>query len=213
MTRKLLFLLGICLSSLASGQVVAPSNKVVEATEEEERVRGELLDLRNRLAKAFDARDLEALIDGLGSDVFITWQNGTRNNGPKEFREFYHEMVDAENSIVKRVSTTREFDGVPKLYGDSTAVVCGDIKEDFELRDGDKFTLESKWTATLVKTDDRWQVVSYHVSSNVFDNPMLTVAKKYLITFATVGSVLGFLLGALITWFVMHSTRRLADVL
>ena len=43
---------------------------------------------------------------------------------------------------------------------------------------GMEFDLENRWTATLVKDDGQWKIAAYHVSSNIADNPILTLAKK-----------------------------------
>ena len=212
MNRTMFCLLSVGLVIIACGPSLAqsepgPSVPIQESSD------ADLIELRDRMEKAFQSNDVEALTRELGPDAIITWQNGARNVGAEEFREFYKEMIDGNNSVIKEITTTRQLEGMPIIYGDSTAIAHGNIKEDFLFRDGDEFTLESKWTATLFKTDDRWQVVSYHVSADAFNNPMLTTAKRYLITFATVGAVFGFLAGVLITWFVMYSSRRLVSEL
>ena len=212
MIRVMFFLLAVCLAMPITQPGLAQDAPVTDPTDEE-KIHAELSLLLERRMKAYQSHDLEELIKDVGPDIIITWQNAERNRGPEEFRSFYKKMMEGENAIVKDVKTTFEFDGTSKLYGDSTAVACGNITDDFILNDGKTFTLHGKWTATLAKTDDQWQVVSYHVSANVFDNPILTVAKSYLITFATVGAVLGFVLGGFLMWFVMSSSRRLVNEL
>lgn len=62
-----------------------------------------------------------------------------------------------------------------------------------------KFELPNYWTATLLKDNDQWKLVGYHVSGNLADNPFLTAARKSLayIGAATgfIGLFVGFLLG------------------
>lgn len=210
MIRTIFFSLSFLLAVIAGRPTFAQAS-LVSGEPQQGHADAELIELRSRMEKASQSRDVEALIKELGPDAIITWQNSRRNVGIDEFRTFYREMMEGENSIVESVKTTRELEGTPIFYGDSTAITYGSIKEEFAFRDGDAFTLSSKWTATLVKTDQQWQVVSYHVSADAFNNPKLTAAKRYLLTFATIGAVFGFLLGALITWFVMHSARRLAN--
>lgn len=212
MMRVILRLLFVSLAIFADDYVIAQTNPDAPVWKQDDSD-AELIELRERMERAFEANDVEALINQLAPDAIITWQNGNRNVGAEEFRQFYQKMIGGEGSIVKEIKTTAETDGATRFYGDSTAIAHGDIKEDFVFRDGDEFTLESKWTATLVKTEGRWQVASYHVSTDAFNNPMLSTAKRYLITFATVGAVFGFLAGALITWFVMYSSRRLVNEL
>ncbi len=204
-------LVGFCLVTAVAEHSLARQESA--AVSDEEKIRAELGEFRERVVAAYEARDLEALIEDVGPRVVFTWQNAERNRGPDEFRAFYKKMMDGEDSVVSDVTTKFEIDGGAELYGDSTAVVCGTTVDEFKLRNGQDLTLDSKWTATLVKSDNDWKIVSYHVSANVFQNPILTVAKSYLLTFASVGSLLGFVLGALITWFVIHSTQKKIAVL
>jgi ketosteroid isomerase-like protein len=212
MPRAIFLLASVGLAIIAVERSNAQADPATSVPNQEDSD-NDLIELRDRMAKAFQARDVDALIKELGPNAIITWQNGTRNVGAEEFRTFYKKMMEGESSVVKEITTTRQLDGTPIFYGDSTAIAHGNIKQDFTFRDGDEFSLESKWTATLIKTDDQWQVISYHVSTDAFNNPMLTTAKRYLITFATVGAVFGFLAGALIMWFVSHSSRRLVSKL
>jgi len=206
----------VCSSSSWAVQSEAVQSEVAQAeaaqsnpvSTDEEQIRAELVELRERVVKAYEARDLDSLIKDLGSRVVITWQNADRNRGPEEFRAFYKKMMEGDNAIVVDVQTKFEIDGSAELYGEETAVVCGTIKDTFQLRDGKDFTLDSKWTSTLIKSEGEWKIVSYHVSANVFNNPILTVAKSYLITFAIVGALLGFVLGCLIMWFIIRSTQK-----
>ena len=207
------WLLGFCVL-VASTPVYAVQDSSPSVDEEinekidEEKIRAELVELRDRVVKAYESRDLDTLIADLGPNVIITWQNADRNRGPDEFRAFYKKMMEGDSALVTDVQTTFEIDGSAELYGSQSAIACGSIKDNFKLRDGKDFTLDSKWTATLVKFDDDWKVVSYHVSANVFDNPILTVAKTYLMTFAVVGAILGFVLGCLVMWFIIRSTQK-----
>ena len=50
--------------------------------------------------------------------------------------------------------------------------------EDFKLTNGMTFNLPNRWTAHLVKEDNRWLVSGFHVSANVFDNPVLHLAMR-----------------------------------
>lgn len=195
---------------LISGDVVGQSNE--SESVEVKTADPELILLRDQLSDAFAAKDLDALVSRLGPEVVLTWQNGSRNVGLAEFREFFEEMFSGNQALITEFKSTRLVENAPVVFGNA-AVAWGKSKDDFKLKDGDEFSLESVWTATLLKNTDGWQVVSFHVSTDAFNNPMVTAAKQHLMTFATTGTVLGFLLGASLTWFIMSSTRRLTDKL
>jgi len=79
------------------------------------------------------------------------------------------------------------------LHGDDTGVASGSSTDHYVLADGDEFDLETRWSATVVKSGDDWQVASLHVSSNLFDNPVLKALSR-LITLAGIAAGLGGLL-------------------
>lgn len=169
-----------------------------EANPEEEAIRAELVELRDRMFAAYESRDLETMLKDIGSEIIITWQNGDRNHGPKAFTEFFNKMMKGDNALVVDVKTEFELDGSAILYGDSAAVASGTTTDVFKLRDGRDFSLDSKWTASLSKVEGQWKITSYHVSSNVFDNPFLSTAKQWLVIMAVIGAICGLILGAVL---------------
>lgn len=56
------------------------------------------------------------------------------------------------------------------LYGDDTAIAVGSTDDEFKLRSGMEFSLQSRWTASMVKEDGKRLVNAFHVSADVFDN-------------------------------------------
>ncbi len=158
----------------------------------------QLRELRDRMFAAYEQRDMDALLKDVAPNVVITWQNADRNEGYEEFLRFYNEMMNGDSKIVKDISSTFEVDGPSILYGDDTAVARGTLADHFVLTDGSDFTLNSKWTATVVKQSDGWKVASFHVSANIFDNPILTVAKSWLTKVGLICGIIGLVIGLLV---------------
>ena len=189
-------LIWVVFSGSAFAQDVPASR--TEDSEAVDAIHAQLRVVRERMFSAYEKRDMDALLEHVEPDVVITWQNADRNEGHQQFREFYDRMMNGENGIVKDISSTFEVDDLSVLYGDNTAVARGTLADEFALNDGSNFTLNSKWTATLVKTDEAWRVASFHVSANIFDNPILDVAKGWLMKAGIAGGVVGLILGLLI---------------
>lgn len=187
-----------------------PSSESPVASSEDEEIHDELRKLRDRLIAAYEKRDMDAMLNEVADDVVITWQNGERNEGHQEFKDFYDRMMNGDSRVVMDVSSTVEVDADSVLYEDDTAVARGTLSDKFSLADGSNFTLDSKWTATVVKQDGQWKVASYHVSANIFDNPMLDTAKAYLGSAALIGSVIGGLAGLALGWILGRMFRRKA---
>ncbi len=193
MKQLCLFVFGLCCVCPVFAQDEASSADTDAAATEA--VHEQLRALRDRMFDAYEQRDIDKLLQDVAPDVVITWQNGDRNEGHAEFREFYDRMMKGDNSVVKDVSSKFEVDDLSVLYGDDTAVARGSQEDQFELNDGSKFTLLSRWTATVVKQDEQWKVASFHVSSNIFDNPILSTATGWLMKVGLIGGLVGLILG------------------
>ena len=166
-------------------------------------VHAELSQLRERVFAAYESRNLDALLQDVHPEVIATWQNGFRARGHNAVRSFYDEMLNGDQRVVRDVKSNLTVDGLSVLHGDRAAVACGNLDDHFELMNGTKLDLQSKWTATLVKRDDRWMIASFHVSSSVFDNPILAAVKSWLTTCivitAIIASIVGGIFGFLMT--------------
>ena len=81
------------------------------------------------------------------------------------------------------------------LYGENTGIAFGSSLEHFKLANGSSFDLKGRWTTTMVKEDGRWLIASLHVSTNIFDNVMLDLMKKYAIRATCIALVVGIILG------------------
>ena len=64
------------------------------------------------------------------------------------------------------------------------------------------FELENRWTATLVKEDGAWKIAAYHVSGNIADNPLLSIAKQSVYWVGGLCLAIGVVVGSLGTVFL-----------
>jgi ketosteroid isomerase-like protein len=134
----------------------------------------ELIALRDRLLKAYDAKDIDGVLAELDENAVVTWQDATMSLGPAGVRKYYDEKIGSPDSIVKDLKTKCTIERYSQLYNDrNTAVAAGKLEQNFTLRDGKQFQLVSPWTATLVKQGGNWKIAGFHVSANMFDNGVL----------------------------------------
>ncbi len=190
-----------CLALLtvpAFGQQPDESVSAEPDADSAEQIHEQLRELRDRMFAAYEKRDMDALLKDVAPDVVITWQNADRNEGHEEFLQFYDEMMNGDSRIVQDISSEFEVDELSVLYNDDTAVARGTLADHFVLTDGSDFTLNSKWTATVIKIDDAWKVTSFHASANIFDNPILSYAQSWLVKVGLMGGVVGLLLGLVV---------------
>ena len=68
--------------------------------------------------------------------------------------------------------------GAPaKFYGD-IAVADGTTSDEFFPWKRGVFKFDSNWSGTMAKIDGQWKLVSLHLSTNVFNNPLLDEYKE-----------------------------------
>ncbi len=159
--------------------------------------------LRAELIDSFNKRDVDRLLNCLDNDVIVTWQSGEVCKGKQAVKDFYNRMMTGNQSVVESVTCAPIVDG-RHIYGD-TSVSYGSLGDEFKLRDGTELPLHSHFSATLVKDHDRWLVASFHVSTNMFDNPVLGAPVKK--TAFWTGGV------ALVAWIAAGVYRRPQRVL
>ena len=160
-----LLVLQLSLIAVAQDDSVAGDN-----IGDEELVHDELRALRDGALKAYENKDIEQLLTYLHPNVAVTVQNAEILRGHQGVREFHERMSVGDDSEVISTRSSFNVDELSMLYGDDTAVAVGSMNDEFVLRRGLEFSLESRWTATMVKEDGKWLVTAFHVSTNMFDN-------------------------------------------
>src|SRR6266404_1376984 len=104
-------------------------------------------------------------------------------------------MLSGPNKVVSSYSATVNVDELTILYGGSTGISFGSAIEHFKLNDGRMLDLPARWSATLVKDGDKWLIVSLHASDDLFDNPLLAIAKRTAYWAGGVALVVGLIAG------------------
>lgn len=181
------------------GQTLTATFRSVESIHEELRA------LRDGILDAWKRRDIDALLTHVDPDVVVTWQNGEVNRGPEAVRKFYKDMLEGEGSVLSNIESTLTVDELSVLHGADTAVAFGSVHDDLSFKrsvasaafvgPGKKLALDSRWTATLVRKDGVWKLASYHVSANLFSNPVMELGAKAASRVAGIG---GFAIGAVL---------------
>jgi len=164
--------------------------------------------VRDEIIAAWDKRDVDALLSHVAPNVVVTWQNGEVSRGHAGVRKFYEEVMGTDNKLIADMKSTFKVDELSILYGDSTAIAFGSIHDDITFQravarapfmGSGTMSLDSRWTATLVKLDGDWKIAAYHVSMDAFANPILdkalAVGKRLAMVAGAIALVIGLLLG------------------
>jgi ketosteroid isomerase-like protein len=166
--------------------------------------------LRNELVEAFNHNDLGRLLRRVTSDAVITWQNAEVSRGHKGIRDYYDRMMVGADRVVDRATAQAEVDELTRLYGpeSDSGLAFGRLEQDFQLSNGMSFHLSNRWTAHLVKDGGQWKVSAFHVSANLFDNPVLhAVLRRTAFWTAGIALPVGFLIGLAVAWLLSRRRR------
>lgn len=177
-----------------AAQEAAPGADVEDPRHAELRV------LRDTLVAAMNKGDLDAMLALVHPKIIYTPQDGTPLYGPQAIRDYTLKMTQGPNKIVESFSVSPAVDRLADFYGENTALASGSSRDTFKLTNGQTFTLDSRWTASVVKEDGRWLITSLHISGDLFDNPILDMAKGMLVKAVAGGVVVGAMAVGLLGW-------------
>ncbi len=185
-----------CLSSVCAQQDVPAEAGDSQAIHDS--IRG----LRDRLLQAVNDRNVEGLLESLHPDVVLTAQDGSllkTMRGHEGVREYMERLLTGPNPGVKSLKVNATVDELTILHGDDTGVAFGSSADNYELASGSTFTLDTRWTATVVRTEGQWKLAALQVSSNPFENPFVSALRSALTWTALVAGIVGLAAGLLIS--------------
>ncbi len=179
-----------------AGLLFAPWS-VADEQVKEDPAHAELRAVRDSLTEAVNHNDFDKLSSHLHKNVVVTWMDGRVSRHVEGVRTYYEQMMKGDKRVVESVQIKPEVDELSILYGGPTAVAFGHSDDHFKLRQGLDFLVHTRWTATLVKEDGKWLIVAFHASAGLFDNPLLSTAKRVVYWVGGIAGVGGLVLGAL----------------
>lgn len=179
---KLLFSLCVFMSSLSGllcaqdeatpaptpAPPLAPAPPVAASSTAD--MEAELDKFRKDLYTAFnEGRYEEMLTSYCHPEVVATWQDGSVSHGHAEvLAEFkklseFIDKIEVDPSVEKRVI----------LDGGKMVISTGKMNDTYKLKRGETVSLESHWSGTMVRENDKWMLVSFSGVANSFDNPVI----------------------------------------
>jgi ketosteroid isomerase-like protein len=138
----------------------------------------ELRAFRDGLIEAMNKGDLERELTFFHPNTVVTWHNAEVSRGRDGVRAYLRRMLSGPHPVVASYRADVLVDELSILYGGDIAISFGSAREHFKMADGRSLDLPARWSATLVKVGDRWLIASLHASDNLFDNPLLAIARR-----------------------------------
>ena len=151
---------------------------------------------------AINARDLRAMDKLLHRPFSITLVTQDIFTDVAALQGYYDALFTRKLLRMEKITLDAEADELSQIYTGTFAMARGSTKELYELTDGRRFDMHGRWTATLIKEDGQWKVLTIHSGINFLDNPVLTAVEKSTTYVGGGGAVVGLVLGFLLGFFV-----------
>jgi len=167
----------------------------------------ELRALLVTVEKAINQQDIETLEAVLHDDVVISHLDGTVAHGIPAVRAYFEEKLGGSSAVLESYQVKNVSSNPAKFYG-NIVTADGTVKDEFVFANGSALTVDTIWTATILKQEDKWKIVQLHFSSNIFDNPLLNAAKQNIMLFTAIAAVIALIIGFFLGSFI--SKKRAA---
>ncbi len=171
-----------------------PAESVPRPSVNDNEVHDELRALREALTKAVAEGDVESQLAYAHEDIVVTWQNNQVVRGRDGLKTFMSEMNSGQDRVFQGYTVPPTSDDLTIIHQGDTGIAYGRSVPHYRYL-GMEFDLENRWTATLVRGDDGWKIAAYHVSANLFDNPVLDVSKRSIYWTGGIALAIGIILG------------------
>lgn len=152
--------------------------------------------LRAKMEAAMNSLDVDGLLAHVTDDVVFSTMNGDVVRGKEGIRDYFHKMMTGPDKRVVALKTHFVADDLTILYGENAGVAFGHSEDQYRLTDGSEFSVQPRWSATMVRQQGAWKVANFHYSVNMFDNPVTNTVLKKTYWAVGAGVVAGVLLGA-----------------
>jgi uncharacterized protein (TIGR02246 family) len=164
-----------------------------------------LLKILGQVQEAINAQNIEEMIAVMRPDCTVTWWNAEVSHGHDEIRAYYRKMVKDPGRYITKYTTSAQLDGHARFVGESgdVAIAQGSMEDEFFPIVRGPFKLNSRWSATVAKSNGEWKIASLHLSSNVFTNVLISELTRAIWVAGSAALVVGGLVG----WFLGRRKR------
>lgn len=196
--RKFLLLCGLILSPLFAFAQDAGDKPIHD----------ELRGMLGGLTQAINARQYDKLAPFFHEKMRVTTINQEFLASHDEIAPYFNKWF-GQGGYLKSLEMTLEADVETELHGDkSFGIARGKGMERYELADGRKFDMPTRWTATVIRdADGKWRILALHIGTNFLDNPLLSAVEGATVKVGVGGAIGGLVLGLLVGWLAWRRKR------
>ena len=152
--------------------------------------------MKDQCVEALNKGDFDKVLSLCDEEIVFTPMDAHLSHGKAELKAYLDIKLQGHNKIVEGFSTEVTVDRLTTLYNKDFGVATGTSVSHYKLVGGKSFDVENRWTATVIRKGDQWLLASFQSTADMFNNPMLTSAKKTSGLLGLVAGIAGLLLGA-----------------
>ena len=134
--------------------------------------------LRDTVAKAISAKDFDALGRVLHKDFVLVTVDQRKFKTLPEFKAYWEGLLVGPQAVLRSITLKPETDDLTRFLAEDVGIAHGTSTDTYEFTGGDRRVMKVRWTGVVQKADGQWKLVSAHVGTDLFDNPVLEAAKR-----------------------------------
>lgn len=168
-----MFLRRLLIGSAACMLVIA--NASIAQSTDREADHDALRQLMKKTTAAINSQDLAALGACMAREfVFVTIDQTIITNR-EGIAAYYDRMLKGKDAPIAVLSCKPEAEILTRFFGENAGYCYGKSTDAYTLKDKRVFTLDVRWSSTVVKEDGQWKIATAHTGVDFMDNPVLTV--------------------------------------
>ncbi len=179
----------------------SPAEQSANGQGSDQAIHDQLRQLRDQFIAAVNGKDSEAILALLHPRVVLTAQDGKELStvrGREGVQDYLERLVLGPEKGIESLKLDPQADDLSEIFNGYTAIAFGTSSDHYVTVSGSEFDLRTRWSAAVIKEGDRWLVASLHVSTNLFDNPVIAAAAKATTWIAIATGVIGLVVGLLL---------------
>jgi ketosteroid isomerase-like protein len=186
------------LASAAQNEAAKEPETATADVARTEAIHDQLRAVREEFLAAFRKQDFEAVLALLDENIVLTAQDGKELKSIRSrtgVRDYLDRMLVGPNRGIQSMTITPTVDELSVLHNGDTAIATGSSLDHYKLSDGNEFDLQTRWSVTLVDKEGKWLIANLHVSTNLFDNPVISAVSRAATWVAVGVGVVALLVG------------------
>lgn len=187
MRRQIVLHVALGVILLASGlPVQAKANE-----QDQEQLRQLLKETRD----AVNSRNVPALTALFAKGFSATMIDQSVVTTPQGMQAYFTKWFGGKQPFIKKLTIDPVADIKTQIYDGKFGIVRGRDSEAYQLSNGNSYTFKTRWTATVIKDNGQWKILTVHNATNFLHNPLLSATERTLYYSAGGAAVLGLIFG------------------